>query len=188
MKSNPSHRLIGIYCLLYYLMISFYPYGNAGFRFLLPIFGFILFYAAIALKYFLKDFHPNKKIVAAILTLVLFYQYSFGLKMKPEENGPNASDATEMFKFIKNDVKDDETICFNKPKALSYYAEKKCVSINEFRTGQVIKNDLDKWNCSCFIFYSGVSGDSALKAVSDDSLNWKKVFSNNSSRVFKRKK
>jgi hypothetical protein len=193
LKNNPSHRLIDIYCLLYYLMISFYPYGDAGFRFLLPIFGFILFYVAVALKYFMKDFHFNKKIIAGALTLVLFYQYSFGLgiitdKTRPQENGPNTPDAADMLAFIKSNVKDDESICFSKPKALSYYSGKKCVSINESRERKDIKNELDKWNCSWFAYYSGVSGDVALHAVAEDTLGWTKVFGNSSSQLFKRKK
>jgi hypothetical protein len=191
MKNNPSHRLIGIYCLLYYLMISFYPYGDAGFRFLLPIFGFILFYVAVALKHFLGDFHFNKKIIAAALTLVLFYQYSFGLRIiiDSQQWMPKGPDYhREAITFINDNVKDNEVVCFGKPKALSYYTGKKCVSIDEYEPSQAIREDLDKWNCSWYVCCREVSGDSAIKVVLVDTLKWKEVFlSPTSVLIFKRK-
>jgi len=145
-KIRKSLELSEVICFSYIIVLLFYNYSNAGFRFLLPIAPILFLYAGIGFNQ-LSRFIPYKKI------LVLFFIGSTILLYKPDWNdisynekviqfGPMSSDAQQMFEYINSSVSKNENILFIKPRALSLYAKRNSFANNPNETQYVLKSQI----------------------------------------------
>ncbi len=125
-KKTPS--ICEYFFPIYALVIIFYPYSNAGVRFLIPILPLLLFYSGYFF-YWLFSFtgKANKWIVSGILLAVLF-AYIPPLKriissQSIIENGPQQKESLELFNFLKT-TPPNAAIVFCKARAMSLYSER----------------------------------------------------------------
>jgi hypothetical protein len=131
-KFTSGFDLTDAITLIYLITILWYPYQSDGFRILLPLIPFLMYYLVIALKELRKTFwYLNRKWVLLMLGLFILFQYSTGISnilyhQKDIIYGPQERDAIMAFSYIKMNVPKDAIIDFPKPRAISLYTDRKC--------------------------------------------------------------
>jgi len=135
--------------VLFALVILLYPYTAAGLRFLMPIFPFLLYYAALTAKDLLIPLNLKyKNAVVLLIGISVLFQYRGSVVNLINENdkivwGPQHPQAIEAFSCIKNNLPGDAVIEFEKPRALSLYTGRKGFHVNTTLSLDSIKRDLE---------------------------------------------
>jgi 4-amino-4-deoxy-L-arabinose transferase-like glycosyltransferase len=149
---------VDLVVLLYCISILVYPFGNAGFRFLLPISAILLYYAVLAFKDIKINFTLIKrKFVIILLGLLVLIQYKVAIEniIKHQNDilwGPQETSAAEAFSYIKNNIPQNALIDFVKPRALSLYAERNSYHMQIDQSMQNIKDNINIANISYLLY------------------------------------
>ncbi len=128
-----KRTFIDLLAWIYILLFIVYPYSASGFRFILPLFPFLLYYMVIGLKQIKINIPANRKvlILSAGLFVLLQYQHAFAKILSEKKNtltGPQETESVEMFDYIRKNVPEESVIIFKKPKALALYTERRTAS------------------------------------------------------------
>jgi hypothetical protein len=119
--------------VLYFIILFTYPYQAGGFRFWIPVIPFLLKYINVAISASLGFMRLEKRsanfIMVALLAIVCL-QNMDGIKAvinseKSIEDGPQKQSSLNMLDFVKKILPSDAIIAFVKPRALSFYSDKK---------------------------------------------------------------
>lgn len=162
---------IDLTVILYCLFILIYPYGNAGFRFILPISPVLFYYALLAVKDINISFKSvYRKVIICFIGILILVQYKVGIeKIIDQRNdvlwGPQEENAAEAFDYIKNNIPENALIDFVKPRALALYAERNSYHMEPNQSMQAIKENIDKANIS-YLLYT----DETINFLPEDSL------------------
>ncbi len=115
------------FVVFYLLMLGLYPYTSGGFRFLFPIFPFLIVYFIEGFSTLLKVASASleRKIIYVIVSLLLLQQL-FNLKnawanMSQQTEGPQRPDAVEMFDYIRSNTSPDDLLVFPRARAMALY-------------------------------------------------------------------
>jgi hypothetical protein len=189
-----AYRYLHYYTVVYLLVICFFKHGDAGFRFLIPIFPFLLIYASIALKQWLIPFAFLKAIIwKPILLLLLLVQFMVQYPMAPfsytqKVTGPNEASAQGLFEFLKRNTKYSDEIAFSKPRALSYFTNRKSLIIGPLSSTYELLRKANKFRFEYYVFYWDLNRPHDLKVINSDKIHWKQIYINKKAIVFKRMK
>ncbi|MCX6290692.1 MAG: hypothetical protein NT126_02895 [Bacteroidetes bacterium] len=117
----------------YIVLFLVYPYSAGGFRFILPLFPFLLYYMVMGMKQVHLNVSFNRKalIVAGGLFVILQYQHSVAEIIAGQHGvmqGPQEPASQEAFEYIRNNIPENAVIVFKKPKALALYTGRKTAS------------------------------------------------------------
>lgn len=184
--------LIGLlYCLLhkrtfidllvwmYILLFIIYPYTAGGFRFILPVFPFLIYYMAMGLKQIKLNIRANRNamIVAGGLFVLLQYQHDISKITDMRHDvlpGPQETASVETFEYIKKNIPESSIIVFKKPKALALYTGRKTTSTVFYQTSEDIKNMLNELHAEYLLLNSDNDQelkDEQMKKYIDDYKN-----------------
>jgi hypothetical protein len=110
----------------YVVALFIYPNSTQGFRYLFPVLPFIMFYIVKGLKSFTLSRHINQYILTMGIALLCLLSYRTGITriMNSQQQilqGPQEPEAVEAFDYIKKNTKNNDTIVFIKPRALTLY-------------------------------------------------------------------
>jgi hypothetical protein len=162
---------IDLIVIFYCLFILIYPYGNAGFRFILPIAPVLFYYTLLALK----DIHIpfkllKRKAIIVLIGILILLQYKVSIeKIIRQQNkvlwGPQNEFAVEAFNYIKTNLPENTLVEFEKPRALALYTERNGFHIKTNQPLPDIKQNLEKVGVS-YILYC----EDAIDFFRDDSL------------------
>lgn len=162
---------IDLLVTFYFFFILVYPYGNAGFRFILPIAPVILYYAVITVKDVKIPFTLIKrKYVIILFGLLMLVQYKVGIQRITREQddvlwGPQEDNAAEAFSYIKENVPENALVDFVKPRALALYAERNGYHMEPNQPTEKIRENIVKANID-YILYT----EEPINFVPEDSL------------------
>ncbi len=162
---------INLIVILYCLFILIYPYGNAGFRFILPIAPVLFYYALLAVRDINIPFKSvNRKVIILLIGTLTLVQYKVSIeKIINQQNevlwGPQEEDAAEAFRYIKNNIPENALIDFVKPRALALYAERNSYHMKINQSMPDIRKNIDNANIS-YILYT----DEPINFSPEDSL------------------
>ncbi|NOX87342.1 MAG: hypothetical protein GXO86_15525 [Chlorobi bacterium] len=139
---NSKKDLLFFVVSTYLLMLIVYPYHFSGFRFLLPVIPVLLYYSLNGFNSIRWRFSVQKKLLIPLLAVFLLGQYIpeiIRLATNPvtTKQGPQEQTSQEVFEYIRNNLSEDETILFTKPRVLALYTGRKSVC-NE------LNDDLEK--------------------------------------------
>jgi len=128
-----KRTFIDLLTWIYILLFIFYPYSFGGFRFILPVFPFLLYYMVIGLSRINISVPAGRKILILIGGIVVLLQYKpYIIKLIEERNnvlsGPQEKSSVEAFQYITGNVPESSIIIFTKPKALTLYTNRKTFS------------------------------------------------------------
>jgi hypothetical protein len=114
----------------YILTICAFPNSTQGFRYLLPIIPFIMYYIVWGIRsiHLTRTFNTNLIAIALAFICLLTYKSEL-LQIIKDKNailqGPQESEAIEVFKYIKTNTLKTDTIVFIKPRALALYTNRR---------------------------------------------------------------
>lgn len=179
---------IDLVFLLYVAVILIYPFGDAGFRFILPVIPFVLYYIVEGIKAVPLLAGLNKRFIAVMLGGIVAMHYVPACMQIYESQeavlpGPQQFSAEEAFGYIRENTPQEAIVAFAKPRALALYAERK----------SLINNELDPPAMSAFmqqrtVHYCLVHNEltaPALKSFVQDSTRVSPVWQNQDFALYK---
>ena len=142
-----KRSFIDLLVWIYFLLFIIYPYSAGGFRFILPVFPFLLYYMVTGLKQIDMGIRANRKILitAGGLFVLLQYQHVISKIIALQSvtvQGPQEATSIEAFNYIKLNIPENSIILFKKPKALALYSGRKTASTVYYQTPVDVKNML----------------------------------------------
>ena len=181
-----------IFVVFNMLVLLVFP-GRQGLRFILPLIPFLFFFLIIGasevakLLRFRKSRALSEKTVGTVLAIVLAVaicgptlavsvQNQFADNDTVIEPGPYMTDSAEVFEYIKNYTKKDESIVFWKPRVLTYYTDRKSAF-------NVRLEDLIGGDHQYVLAYTGedgsdVMGRSLLETILFNPKNFRPIYEN----------
>ena len=155
-----------LFLFIYLFILLLYPYQNAGIRFILPIFPLILLYIAQGSITIFERMKLRIKPLVMIFFIGILLSNTinvFNLVSSRElpKAGPQTTDATDCFDYIKEHIKEGEVIAFLKPWALHYYTGKTTFPIKPDSPNIPASSDLQRNNVR-YILVSTDPGDQAV--------------------------
>ncbi len=157
--SQPT--LFLVFTLIYTGTVLVHQYGNAGVRLLIPILGFILFFAAFAFREIFTNFIFKGTYVATVAGIVVLCCYYGEDKIlvtsKAEIPGPFTREAKSLVNYIKTNVSDKETIMFAKPRALTLVCDKRTIVHSENPTMEILQEEIETFKPDYFLVGYDVS-------------------------------
>lgn len=175
----------------YIISILIHQYSNTGFRLLLPAIPIILFFATYALFIILNIFPYKQYIVFSLGLLVLFCykQNAYKiLKNHTEIPGPYSADAKATFDYIKLNTKPEAGILFSKPRALTYFTNRKTFVNTEGITANTLSDEIKSINPDYVLICNEITDDSTKAYFSIPTINWEMTYKNDKFQLFRNTK
>lgn len=130
-------QIADTFFVIYLLLLFFYP-AQSGMRFLIPVVPMVIVYLALGLNWIIQSFDRKRRLTVLlpflVMGLFLFNQvgeiWTIRQKSKALIYGPQTSDASEAFEYIKTHVSKDEIVVFHKPWVLHHYTDRISMAIN----------------------------------------------------------
>ena len=191
-KMTEQFDFIDTIVLIYLVVIIVYPSSTGGYRLLLPLTPFLLYYAVRGLQSININLKINRNVFAILMTLFVFFAYKKGLQEikkfeKTTLHGPQQKESEEAFSYIVNETPTDARFDFIKPRALALYTNRSSMSNLKEQYTSIIHQNLIKNNISYILINNEISDDSLKKYVRNYSNNWTQVWSNSLYQLYKRK-
>ncbi len=179
--------------LLYFSVVAVYPISNAGFRFILPVAPFLLYYAITGLYCIHIPLGPVLKpaCLPFLLFALIFFSYSNGLSeavlnRNKELNGPQEKESVEAFNYIIEHTPDSSRFNFIKPRALSLYTGRRAMSHRPLQNLSEIQNSFTKNQIEYILVNDEISDDSLKYFVKSRSSELDLIWSNPKFKLYKR--
>lgn len=142
-----SFRKLGMmetWTFVYIGMLLFYPYSNAGIRFVLPLIPIVFIYVAEALMLI----RPKRKVLVSLLAIIPFFfaaerSYNLANNWPKSVDGPQSENAVALFNFVKENTDKNTTFLFTKPRVLGLYANRNAIGNGKRQSQESILTQLD---------------------------------------------
>jgi 4-amino-4-deoxy-L-arabinose transferase-like glycosyltransferase len=165
-------RFIDILVIFYFAIILIYPYRHAGFRFLLPILPYLLYYMIKGMHSFRFKFemNPDLKVIAiGVMALSLYlnsllYMFSQGNNIL---EGPQESHSVEAFEYIKSNTAPAAKLAFFKPRVLGLYTSRPSFAVRPGQGQDVIRYQLNKAGIDYILIHKEYSDQSMIDYVNN---------------------
>ncbi len=144
-----KRSFLEVLVVTYILLFIFYPYSYGGFRFILPLIPFLLYYMAIGLMQVKINIPVSRTIliVTGGLFVLLLYKTEVNKILESGNtilHGPQERSSTETFQFIRQHIPEVAIIVFSKPKALALYTGRRTFSTLANQPSSEVKNMLNR--------------------------------------------
>jgi hypothetical protein len=182
-------EFIDIVFLLYVIVILVFPYGDAGFRFILPAIPFIIYYMAGGVRAVPAISRWNSKVVALLLAgSVLLHYRDVGEWVIDYQHlpypGPQEQSSQDAFEHIKERTPADAVIVFAKPRALALYTGRKALINTESLDAAATRQFMKERGVDYCIVHTELTGN-ALREFVKDSTAVERTWSNDKFEVYK---
>ena len=182
-KPDQLKPTILLFFLLGYIAsILIHQYSDTGFRLLIPIITLILFFATYALFVVLAIIPYKQWLVFCLGLLVLFCYKQNSTRILKSGNdvipGPYSPEAKATFDFITKNTAEKAGILFSKPRALTYFTNRKTYVNTELATKSVIESELQKINPDYVLICTEITDDSTKVYFEHYQVPWQIVYNN----------
>ena len=182
-KPDQLKPTILLFFLLGYIAsILIHQYSDTGFRLLIPIITLILFFATYALFVVLAIIPYKQWLVFCLGLLVLFcYKQNSGhvlMSGKDIMPGPYSPEAQATFDYINKNVPEKAGVMFSKPRALTYFTNRKTYVNTEMAARPVIESELQKINPDYVLVCTEITDDSTKVYFEHYQAPWQIVYNN----------
>lgn len=164
-KPDQLKPTILLFFLLGYIAsVLIHQYTDTGFRLLIPIITLILFFASYALFIALAIIPYKQWIVFCLGLLVLFcYKQNSVNVLKSGKDilaGPYSQEAQAAFEYITKHVPEKSGILFSKPRALTYFTNRKTYVNTELARRSVLESELQNIQPDYVLVCNEITDDS----------------------------
>lgn len=178
-RSNQQLGLAEIWLPIYIIVLLIYPYRGAGLRFMLPLLPLLFYYAAHSFY----DMQIRWRVPAMLLSLspFLFNMNStiqFTRSEKENVFGPQSYFSQEMFDFVDSETPVDAPFLFVKPRVLSLYTNRECMSNERHQQVESIKDQVDSVGIQYLLHAKNIWNPGLVSLVESYPRSVRKVFEN----------
>lgn len=122
-------EFVDIFFLLYLVILMVFPNNASAFRLMVPVSFLLLLYVATGLRSLSVLPSVSGKLKAAFLGILMLAFYMPGIRDIISTKyvimaGPQKAETEQAFDYIRENVPENATVMFIKPRALSLYAER----------------------------------------------------------------
>lgn len=190
-KMSEKIDFIDVLVLFYLTIIIIYPYSNAGFRFLLPLIPFLLYYAVTGLKSVNIQLKTHPIALAIALTGFVLLSYHKGLSdlfayESSTLQGPQEEESIDAFNYINKNMPAKARFNFIKPRALALYTNCMAMSTKPRQSLQAIQSDLNTNSIQYILINTDISDDSLKKYVGVNEKELVQLWNNSKYVLYKR--
>jgi hypothetical protein len=176
--------------LLYFAMIIIYPFPHAGFRLLLPLVPFLLFYAVEGVKCINIQLRLKPNVLAILMAAILLFSYKKELTgifdhQKSTLTGPQDGTSREAFNYIIHNTAADARFDFIRARAFALYTDRKCMSHGPNQTSADIDRSIRKYGVSYILINDEISDDSVRTFVKIYEKDWSPMWSNSKYALYR---
>jgi hypothetical protein len=116
-------------------IILVYPNTTQGFRYLLPVFPFLLYYMVNGLMAIRFDINLHRNVIVVFISLLILLQYKPGIHQiissgRVVTKGPQEPEAIETWNYIRSNTDSTDVFIFIKPRAFSLYTGRRAMANN----------------------------------------------------------
>jgi hypothetical protein len=172
----------------YIFSILIHQYGDTGLRLIIPVITIVLFFATYALL-ILLGFVPYKEYIAFSFGLIVLFCYKDNSKRILNSNneypGPYTTEAKEAFEFITKYTPPNASILFSKPRALTYYTDRRTMINTEWMKQEFISSELKKLKPDYVMICNEITDDSTRFFFSKPLPGWKLEYTSENYKLYK---
>ncbi|MBP6335013.1 MAG: glycosyltransferase family 39 protein [Bacteroidia bacterium] len=116
--------------LFYLIVLGLYPYTSGGFRFLFPLFPFLIRYFFEGIRIIVSTIKKSSvqkvQYLSCLILLVALIQPLYGIINDGGKSiqGPQSKEAKELFSYIRNSTNEDALIVFPRARAMALYSDR----------------------------------------------------------------
>lgn len=134
-KGIRNFKFVEYITLMYLLIILSFPNATQGFRYLLPIFPFIIYYFISGIQRIKLDYKLNPNVSIILIFGFFAIQYKPAIHHITEKPyvwfGPQHPDSMHTFEFIRRNTDPKARFVFEKPRVLGLYTSRDSYNINK---------------------------------------------------------
>jgi TRAP-type C4-dicarboxylate transport system permease small subunit len=193
MIKKVSERIgfVDVLVFLYLGIILIYPYSSGGFRFLLPVIPFLLYYCVLGIKCLNINMGINHHIITIIIGIIILFSYKEQWRNIYQNRnaivqGPQEKESEEAFDYIRKNIPMDEKIDFTKPRALALYTDHQSMCNLAKLPAADLNDDLLDNKVNYVLINSDIADDSLKAFVLNPEYGMKEVWKNGKFTLFKR--
>lgn len=184
-RENPL-SFVNLLSVIFTGVVVFYHYGDAGIRLILPILFIFFYYFAKAFKQVFKLLQFNYKVVAIVCCAILLACYYRPLqkiiKTTPDIiDGPCTPNSYAVFAYMKENGILQKNIGFDRPRALALFTNNKSVHLSD----EYLKEEVKNYKLDYVLVLDGETSDAKKQIIYNDTITFKKVYSNAVYGLFK---
>ena len=191
LKSIRDFAFTELLFLLYMGVLIVYPYRGSGFRFLLPVFPFMLMYAVHGAK-FIKSgtkFHKDQVISGIGIFILLLYLSGIRTIVRQQNTvveGPQKPASQELFNYIRKHTPAGASIASIKPRVIALFAERKSMGTFRDDSQEELEEQFNKFGVDYLLWFR-LAGDENFEAyIERNPAKLEKVFENRNFKLYKR--
>jgi hypothetical protein len=129
LKNDRNNRFINFFIVGILMIYVLWPF-RGGFRFLFPVFPFLIFFLFRGIEIFFSRLKMDKKIIIAILLLNTFWGIKQAVyNFRHNNNSSYTEEMKSIYDYIKQHTGNDKVIAFFKPRALYFFTGRLSVYI-----------------------------------------------------------
>ncbi|MDZ7744006.1 MAG: glycosyltransferase family 39 protein [Bacteroidota bacterium] len=186
--SNPG--FIDLVFAVYVLILLIYPYQGSGFRFLLPVFPFLMFYLVSGVKIIKTENQKVKEKTLLVFMLIALLTFAPGIlniikKQDTVKEGPHKPKSQEVFRFIKNNTNENACIAFIRPRVLALFTDRYSMGTKYQDSVQEIGKQYQKYDVDYILQMNLLYDNNVSNYISANRENLELVFKNNDFNLYK---
>jgi hypothetical protein len=134
----------------YALIIIFYPYTNAGLRFIIPLLPLLIYYCYYFFNWIFSRVTVNSHIVSSAILIIALTAYTNPLRgiiksQSAVEDGPQQKVSEELFTFLRS-TPEDAVMVFCKARAISLYSNHSSLYTAKNQTNEEAFTQFHRYN------------------------------------------
>ena len=175
-----KRRVMDYIFLVYLAVLIVYPYHLTGFRFILPVFPFVMFYAIDTVFRLNQVLRVNVIYyqIGIVIPFALVYMIQIqkvNLEAKKMKPGPCEIESVQAFHYISENTSANSTVLFSKPKALAYFTHRFSLSNNPKGEVSEVEHLIKKYKVNYILLHTDNRNIPLEKFVEKENLHprWK---------------
>ena len=191
-KMNKKFDFMDGLTLIYLFAIIVYPYSNAGFRFLLPLIPYLLYYSVQGLQSINIKLNIKPNVLAIMMTVFILFSYKKGLSEIFKQSaillqGPQETESIEAFNYIIKNTPANARFNFIKPRALSLYTNRNAMSHKPNQQLGEIEQSILHNEIQYILINNDISDDSLKAYVKIHESEWEQMWNNTNYFLYQQK-
>ncbi len=179
---------VNILTFFFMLVVIIYPYGDAGFRLILPLISVFCFYFATGLKQTLIKLELKNNfalILCALIYMATYYKPIKEINAHTNDliDGPVTKEFSELLNFFKKNQIINKKIGVDKSRALALYSKNKYVSLSD----SCFQKDVNEFNLDYLITHYSATSE-LKKQLAADTTKFKPIYGNAAFNLYSVKK
>ena len=184
-------KTVGLYAILfltYFIIICISNLSNNGFRLILPLIFFFVYFSIIGLKNVLPIITSQYKIVGIASSLLILFLYRIDVvkMIHPVKNHSAPTDEIyqPVFNYLQNNCTEKDTLAATYPRAMALFTSSCYFHTSEKIQPENLMQELKKYHAKYYVTFEGTTEQEILNYIKKDTFHFEKKIKGGEMEVF----